>query len=92
MNSFQNGVAKAEQEIMNKANSVGVKLKNISEYTPSQKQAYREGYFHGNKANPNKSGVPTPFYTMGFEDGVADWKDKLRNWVRAFDQRMNLWD
>ena len=29
MNSFQNGVAKAEQEIMNKANSVGVKLKNV---------------------------------------------------------------
>ena len=30
MNSFQNGVAKAEQEIMNKANKVGVKLKNAN--------------------------------------------------------------
>ena len=28
MNSFQNGVAKAEQEIMNKANAIGVKFGN----------------------------------------------------------------
>ena len=38
-NSFQNGVAKAEQEIMNKANSVGVKLKNAMSFTLKTGQA-----------------------------------------------------
>ena len=36
MNSFQNGVAKAEQEIMNKASQVGVKIGNV---TPTTKKA-----------------------------------------------------
>ena len=39
MNSFQNGVAKAEQEIMNKASQVGVKLGN-----GIGSKAYKEGY------------------------------------------------
>ena len=43
MNSFQNGVAKAEQEIMNKANSVGVKLKNID--SNLMKQLEEKGFY-----------------------------------------------
>ena len=42
-NSFQNGVAKAEQEIMNKANSVGVKLKNID--SNLMKQLEEKGFY-----------------------------------------------
>ena len=41
MNSFQNGVAKAEQEIMNKANAIGVKLGNISGYTSDRIGRYK---------------------------------------------------
>ena len=38
-NSFQNGVAKAEQEIMNKASQVGVKFENAMSFTLKTGQA-----------------------------------------------------
>ena len=81
--SYSNGVAKAEQEIMNKANSVGVKLKNAS----VDKESYHRGYVDGNKAKATKKGSESS-YLMGFEDGKDDYENMENNWKGAFDNRM----